>query len=103
MQLFSAPRIDLHPCCGLGQKHGGLQVDPVHLVISFLGDLQQAFLALNADAIHQDIQPAQPLGHRIGGSANGLHGIGVHDQSEGLVPGLPQIRSEGVCFFPVPA
>ena len=61
---------------GLGQEHRGLQVDPVDLVIRFLGDLQQRLLALDSNAVHQHVDASVALRdtvHRVPYRGDGLH------------------------------
>ena len=62
-QMNVAPAVsrgDLVARDGLAQEHRGLEVDLVDFVVRFFGHVEQRLLALDADAVHQDVEAAAP-------------------------------------------
>jgi hypothetical protein len=85
---------DLVPRDGLGEEHGRFQVQAVHLVERLFGHLEEPLLAVQADAVDEDVQAPVIARDRVDGGADALHGVRVERQCRRAVPCLAQPGSE---------
>ena len=79
---------------GLGQEHGRLEVDLVDLVEGLFGDFQERLLALDADAVDQDVEAAVKRHGPIHRIADLVHLGHVHGQARGLVAAVAQAAGQ---------
>ena len=68
---------------GLRQEHRRFQVDLHHFIERFFGDLDQLFLALDADAVHQDIDLAVVFRSGCDCGANAVGGMRIDGHGAG--------------------
>ena len=67
----------------LAQEHRGLEIDLVDFVVRLLGHVEQRLLALDADAIHQDVEVAAPRDGGVDRRADRRDRMRIHRDSRG--------------------
>ena len=72
---------------GLAHEHRRLEVDLHDLVERGLADVGMALLALDADAVDEDVEAAEATRDRIDGGADAGGRMGVHREADRVVAG----------------